>query len=241
MVVPGLIAGEELHEANTPFDEPTGDEAAGAEIAGGVVVDAVQRKRRLGLLGLTLMLRMGCIFGMVGYLPLYLRERGWATASADGALAVFYATSTMAVIPLSLLSDRLGSRKAVLFAALLTTVVGLGLLPVVDGVAVWVLMVVMGIFMDGFMAVSLTMVQETEGVGPRYSGTALGLAFTMSQVGASASPPVGNSLASIKSVFGFGFWASLSVVALATLAFVRETGRGRRRATGDGRSSRRRV
>jgi len=113
-----------------------------------------------------------------------------------------------------------------------------GLLAVVDGVAVWVLMIATGIFMDGFMAVSLTMVQETEGVGPRYSGTALGLAFTMSQLGASASPPVGNSLASIKSVFGFGFWASLSLVAVATLAFVKETGRRRRKSAEDDRGSR---
>jgi len=198
------------------------------------------RIKDLWLLGLTLMLRQGCVFGMVGYLPLYLRERGWAAASADGALAVFYATSTAAVIPLSLLSDRLGSRKKVLFAALLAAVVGVGLLPVVDGIAVWVLMIAAGIFMDGFMAVSLTMVQETEGVGPRYSGTALGLAFTMSQAGASASPPVGNSLANIKPAFGFGLWASLSLVALATLAFVRETGWRRRKATEDDRGSGRR-
>jgi cyanate permease len=188
------------------------------------------RIKDLWLLGLTLMLRQGCVFGMVGYLPLYLRERGWATASADGALAVFYATSTMAVIPLSLLSDRLGSRKGVLFAALLTAVVGLGLLPVVDGTAVWVLMIATGVFMDGFMAVSLTMVQETEGVGPRYSGTALGLAFTMSQVGASASPPLGNSLARVTAGSPFFFWGALSAMALATLAFVKETGRRRLKA-----------
>jgi len=188
------------------------------------------RIKNLWLLGLTLMLRQGCVFGMVGYLPLYLRERGWATASADGALAAFYAASTAAVIPLSLLSDRLGSRKKVLFAALLTAAVGVGLLPVVDGIAVWILMIATGIFMDGFMAVSLTMVQETEGVGPRYSGTALGLAFTMSQVGASASPPLGNSLARVTTGLPFFFWGALSAMALATLAFVKETGRRRLKA-----------
>ena len=182
------------------------------------------RIKNLWLLGFTLMFRMGCIIGMVGYLPLYLREQGWAVASADGTLASFYAVSTMAVIPLSLLSDRLGSRKTVLFAALLTAIIGVGLLPVVDGIMVWILIVLVGIFMDGFMAVILTMVQETEGVGPRYSGTALGLVFTISQLGAFISPPVGNSLASVNTGLPFIFWAALSIAPLATLAFTKETG-----------------
>ncbi len=188
------------------------------------------RIKNLWLLGLTLMFRMGCIIGMVGYLPLYLREQGWAVASADGTLAGFYAVSTMAVIPLSLLSDRRGSRKTVLFAALLTAIIGVGLLPVVDGIMVWILIVLVGIFMDGFMAVILTMVQETEGVGPRYSGTALGLVFAISQLGAFISPPLGNSLASINSGLPFIFWAGLSIAPLFTLAFTKETGRGRIKA-----------
>ncbi|MGB2853303.1 MAG: MFS transporter [Dehalococcoidia bacterium] len=182
------------------------------------------RIKNLWLLGFTLMFRTGCIIGMVGYLPLYLREQGWSVASADGTLAGFWAVSTMTVIPLSLLSDRLGSRKTVLFAALLTAIIGVGLLPVVDGIMVWILIVLVGIFMDGFMAVILTMVQETEGVGPRYSGTALGLVFTISQLGAFISPPVGNSLASINSGLPFIFWAALSIAPLVTLAFTKETG-----------------
>jgi cyanate permease len=182
------------------------------------------RIRDLWLLGLTLMLRWGCIMGVVGYLPLYLRERGWGIASADGALATFYAASMIGVVPLSLLSDRIGSRKVVLFPSLLTAAIGLALLPLSDGALTWVLVILVGVFMDAFMAILLTMVQETEGVGPAYSGTALGLVFTISHPGGFVSPPLGNSLASVGPGLSFVFWASLCILAAVTMAFVKETG-----------------
>ena len=190
-------------------------------------VSKLVRIKALWLMGLIQMFRMGSIVGMVGYLPLYLIGQGWGAASADGTLAGFYAISTLFVIPLSLLSDRLGSRKVVLFAALLVAAFGAGLIPVADGVAVVVLVLLAGIFWDVFMAINFTMVQETAGVGPRYSGTALGMVFTLSQLGAFISPPLGNSLAVISPGTPFFFWASLSVFAFITLLFVKETGKKR--------------
>ena len=192
------------------------------------------RIKALWLLGLTLMFRMGCIMGMAGYLPLYLRdEQGWAAASADGTLAAFYAVSTICVVPLASLSDRIGSRKAILFPALIVTIICLGLLPVVEGITIWVLMILAGIFMDGFMAITTTMLLETDGVGPVYSGTALGIMFTIAQIGGVVSPPLGNSFASINPGLPFVFWAALSIVALGTLAFSKETGWRQRKAIGD--------
>jgi len=212
-----VLSGKEPHQVNS---------VAGYSSAVPMrqALSRLVRIKDLWLLGFTLMFRMGCILGMAGYLPLYLQERGWAAASADGTLAGFYAASMIAVVPLSLLSDRLGSRKAILFTALLTAIIGLSLLPVVDGITVWLLMILVGIFMDGFMAVSVTMVQETKGVGPKYSGTALGLVFTISQLGAFISPPLGNSFASINLGLPFIFWASLSGIALITLVLAKETG-----------------
>ena len=43
------------------------------------------RLKSLWFIGLTLLFRVGCLMGMTGYLPLYLREqRGWEIAAADG-------------------------------------------------------------------------------------------------------------------------------------------------------------
>jgi MFS family permease len=87
-----------------------------------------------------------------------------------------------------------------------------------------VLLLMSGIFMDGFMAINTTILLETEGIGSRYSGTALGLIFTIGHIGSVASPPIGNSFASINPGLPFTFWAVLSVIGLISLSFVKETG-----------------
>ncbi len=188
------------------------------------------RIKPLWLLGFLLLFRSSGIMGMTGYLPLYLRGEGWPAAGADGTLATFYAVSTICVVPLSLLSDRLGSRKAILFPALIVTFICMSLIPVVNSFTIWALIALSGVFMDGFMAITSTMLLETEGVGPVYSGTALGIVFTIAQIGSVISPPLGNSFARINPGLPFIFWAVLSGIALVTLAFIKETGRRKRKA-----------
>ncbi|MFH0846827.1 MAG: MFS transporter [Chloroflexota bacterium] len=184
------------------------------------------RIKSVWLIGLTLMFRMGCIMGMTGYLPLYLRGRGWEAVAADSVLAGFYAVSALSVIPISLLSDRIGSRKAILLAASIMTIFGIGLVPIVNDTLVWVLVLATGVFMDAFMAVSVTLAQQIEGVGSEYSGTALGLAFTLSQVGGFLSPLLGNSLAVLDSGLPLLFWASLSLCAVIPLLLINEPIKG---------------
>lgn len=183
------------------------------------------RLKALWALGLTLLFRVGCLMGMTGYLPLYLRDqRGWEIVAADNTLATFYAISTVCVVPLCLLSDRIGSRKIILYIAVIVTIGCVGLIPVVEGATIWVLMLLAGIFLDGFMSLTTTMLLETEGVGPVYSGTALGIVFTIIHIGSVSSPPIGNSLDSISQGAPFFFWASLSVISLIVLTWVKETG-----------------
>jgi len=181
--------------------------------------------RGVWFLGLIMLGRMACITGMIGYLPLYLRRIGWTAASADGALAASNLASMVVAIPMALLSDKLGSRKTILFAAMLITAIGVGLLSVVGGAMVWVSVIIASITRDGFMAVIITMITETGGVGTAYTGTALGLAMTLSRVGGIISPPVGNSLAGINPGLPFIFWAVLAAVALFGFHFVKDTGR----------------
>ena len=122
------------------------------------------------------------------------------------------------------MSDKIGSRKLILYIGLIVALVCVGLLPIVEGGMIWVLMLLAGIFMDGFMSLIVTMLLETEGVGPIYSGTALGIVFTIVHIGSVGSPPLGNSLESISQEAPFFFWASLSIAALVTLSFIKETG-----------------
>jgi MFS family permease len=182
------------------------------------------RLKALWLLGLTLMFRISGIMGMTGYLPLYLQGKNWNEAAADGALSLFYAISTICVIPLSFLSDKLGSRKAIMLPAILVTTVSLGLLPVVPASLVWVLVALSGMFMDGYMALNVTLLIETKGVGIEYSGMALGIVYTIAQIGSLVGPPLGNAFADINAGLPFTVWAVLSVAALVSFVFVKEPG-----------------
>ena len=185
----------------------------------------VVRIRGVWFLGLIMLGQMACNTGMTGYLPLYLREIGWTATSADGALAAANLASMAATIPMTLLSDRLGSRKTILLAATLMTAIGVGLLSVASGTMVWVSAIMAIMARDGFMAVTITLLMETKAIGVTYAGTALGLAMMLSRVGGVISPPIGNSLASISPGLPFIFWAALATIALSGFFFIRETGR----------------
>ena len=196
--------------------------------AGGVPLsESIKRVfpiKSIWFIGLTLLGYTACVQGVIGYLPTYLRDIGWTPASADGTLATFNAISTLGAIPLALLADRLGLRKAILFPVLFVTVICVALLSVADNWMVCVLMIFMGVARDGFMAVCLTMSTETKGIGVAYAATAMGLAQTVLNVGSLISPPLGNSLEAINSGFPFFLWAAFGLLGLVAFIFVRETG-----------------
>jgi MFS family permease len=162
--------------------------------------------------------------GFTGYLPLYLRGSGWTAVGADGTLAALSAASVVGVIPLSLLSDRIGLRKVFLYASILMTTIGVGLLSVFSGALVWPLVILVGIVQEGLAAGLITMVMETEGVGAAYAGSALGLNTTFSGLGSFFAPPLGNGLAEINPSSAFIFWSALAAAGLFAFYFVKETG-----------------
>jgi len=185
------------------------------------------RLKPLWLIGFTLLLRQGSIIGMAGYLPLYLREQGWGTASADGTLSAYFAVSSLCVIPLSYLSDKIGSRKAILYPGILATVACFALLPAADDRMIWVLVICAGVCMDSFMSVIVTMLVETPGLKMEHAGIAVGIAFSLGSLGIAASPPLGNSLAGINPGAPFYFWAALAFLALIPVSLAKDTGRRR--------------
>ena len=182
----------------------------------------VVRIRNVWLLGAAMLGVGGCVQGMLGYLPLYLREIGWSASHADAALASFHAISLVSVFPLAALSDRLGSRKRFLMVATLVIAAGVGLLAVAVAGIVWVAVLMAGTVRDGFMAIFMTTVTELEGVGASHAGTAMGLTSTLSRVGGLIAPPVGNSLASYDLHLPFVFWCAMALIGLAAFSTVQE-------------------
>ena len=181
--------------------------------------------KSLWFIGLASMFRVGSIIALAGYLPTYLRDaREWSDASADGTLAAFFAISALSAVPISYLSDRIGSRKTILYFGTIVTVVCFALIPVVEDGLILPLVLFAGIFVDSFASISVTMLLETKGLAMVHSGVAVGIVFSMAHTGNAALPPLGNSLEFISPGAPIFLWAAFSALTLLTLIFIKETG-----------------
>ncbi len=181
----------------------------------------VSRLRNIWLLGITFLGIGGCQQGMAGYLALYLRNLGWTDTASDSAVSLIYALSLLLILPIAFLSDRVGSRKAILLGALLVMTVGSGLLSAAAGWAIWTAVALAGMMRDGSAALVLTMAVETEGVGPPYAGTATGFVMTFFFLGSLIASPIGNKLADIAPGAPFIFWSVMALVGIVSLLLIR--------------------
>lgn len=181
----------------------------------------VAKQRNIWMLGLAILGIGGAVQGTLGYLPLYLRDQGWTALSADSALATFHLLSMLTVIPVALLSDRPGVRKKIFLAAGVLITSGILILTFVSGGLVWVAVGVAGLVRDGFMAIFMTSVIETEGIGPRFAGSAIGFVMVFSGLGNMIAPPLGNSLAAFAPSAPFGLWAGMALFGLIAILLTR--------------------
>ncbi len=177
----------------------------------------VIRLKDVWLLGFALFGFNGAMQGVLGYLPLYLRNTGWIPNVADTSVAAFHLISMAFVLPIALWSDRLRSRKPLIMSAAALSLAGVLLMSRVHGGGVWAAVLMTGFVRDGFMAIILTMVIETRGVGPAYAGTATGLMMTISNIAKVAAPPIGNSLENFSTGGPFVFWAALVAFGIVCL------------------------
>jgi cyanate permease len=180
----------------------------------------VLRLRRLWLIGFGAMGIRGCVVGATGYLPTYLRTIGWEATSADNALAAFYFVSLLASIPVAILSDHLGVRRGLMMLAALVMAIGVGLLSVVNGIYVWLAVIIAGVMFDAFMGILSASIMEVEGVGVAYIGTALGFAGMVRNIGGVFSPPFGNSLAAYNLQLPFIFWSAMALASFAIFSLL---------------------
>jgi MFS family permease len=209
-----------------PRDHPSAGAALHISIR--QALTRVVRIKNIWLLGLTLFGVGGCIQGLLGYLPLYLRNIGWKPLYADGAISAFHLISLLFTLPIALWSDRLGSRKRLLFIAATVIALGTGLLSVVSGMLILGCVLLAGFVRDGFMAIYTTMVIETDGIGPTYTGTAWGFVMAISGIGNVIAPPLGNSLAVYGPSMPFAFWAGMAVFGMVCLSLTKTPYREKR-------------
>lgn len=163
-----------------------------------------------------------CVEGLLGYLPLYLRETGWIESRADLAVSVFHLASMAATIPVALWSDRLGNRR--LFLVLGSSLLALATLsvPLLPGQSIFAAMFIGGLLRDAFMGIFITRLMESKGVGPAYAGGALGLAMMTMRLGGTQAPPLGNSLVAFGAGMPFYFWALFCILPIVFFLRLRD-------------------
>ena len=185
-------------------------------------LSSVLKIKPVWIIGLITLTFWGSSMGMIGYLPVYLRDVGWSPLAADSAITVLSGVSTLGAIPVVLIADRFGSRKGVMMISILVMTLTLGLLPFLTGAGVWIMLVLNGFLRTGLFALLNVMVLTNREVGVAYSGTAVGLVSTFGMIGAFLAPPLGNSL----TAFGLGqpfiLWSVLSAIGLPLFLFLRD-------------------
>jgi predicted MFS family arabinose efflux permease len=174
--------------------------------------------RNLWILGIGSLGVSACFSGFAGYLPTYLKAIGWLEIDADRALAAFFLASLTAVVPLSILSDRLRSRRGFLIIGTLILAGGIGSLTFAQGTMIVLVVTATGFVFDTVMAIQNASVLEVDGVGYIYAGTALGFATMFRNLGGAISPPIGNSLADIGLSAPFLFWGGMGLFAVFMFA-----------------------
>ena len=170
----------------------------------------VMRFRELWVIALSVFGVLGLMRGLVGYVPTYLREIGWAAVDADSAISVFFLCSLIGVVPISHLSDRLGNRRLVM--AFGTTMMTIGtVLMFLVGDHFWGVMLAMalaGCCFDSFMALKGASTTEVEGLDIVFVGSALGFGGVLQNIGSTITPPLGNALSTVALNVPFLLWAA---------------------------------
>jgi MFS family permease len=191
-------------------------------ITGGLI--KVFRMKTVLLLGLVGIAYFGCVQGISGYLVLYLLQNGWTEAASNGALAIAPAAGAIGAIPLTLFSDRIGSRKFVLLIGLSCVAAASLTMCFINNQLIWFLVILYGVYGHMFPAIMNTIIFEAQDVLPAYKGTGLAVQMAISQLGMFFAPPAGNSLAIYNEGLPFIFWGVMGLLGLIALFFLGETG-----------------
>jgi NNP family nitrate/nitrite transporter-like MFS transporter len=180
----------------------------------------VIRIKEVWLIGIITLTNWGASMGLFGYMPYYLESIGWSKSAAGNTITVFSGLMLLGSIPMALLSDKLKTRKGVLIISIAALAFCLFSIPYASDTQIWVIIVICAFLRSGASSLFNVMIFETKGVGSKYGGTAIGLASTVSMIGAFLAPPIGNSLERFGPAMPFIFWGVLSVIGIPMMFLI---------------------
>ena len=173
--------------------------------------------------GLRLLVVVGTVYllvrhGIQAWIPTIMEGRGLTAGVAAGLATLLVVARTVGVLAIPPLSDRLGRRRPVVIGSGVLLVIGVGGMAVSGshlGGSVLVVAVA-GVGLGGLAPMIRTLPIELPEIGPRLTGTATGLVFTIGEVGGFLGPVVLGASADGLGTFDVG----LAAFALAGVAVV---------------------
>ncbi len=210
-------------------DNPFPDASPGLAVARPGSPLKLLRNRNILLASILPVMLMSVQFSLVNYLVIYLKETlATPVVVAGGALAVAQMGSVAGRLFWGIVSDRLfrgGRRDVMLLIGVLSflLLVAMGFLPA--GVPFWavtLLAAALGVLTLGWNAVYTIFMPEL--AGKELAGSAVGLGFTLLQIGSVVGSPVFGYIVDVTGDYRWGWWAlALSVaVGTALLPLVKE-------------------
>lgn len=202
----------------------SGDSASAAEseLSLREILSRVVRSRDMWLCSIAFFGMLGAFMGMIHYLPIYLEAGGLSKVSADGIVASISWAAVVGNMVLPAMSDRIGSRKLILIPCLIIASIYIGLLPYLTGGALWAVAIIGGFVLPGCIPLLFAELLQIEDMRLIYAGTALGVMQATGHLGAFVAPIIGDVLATGNPELPFTFWASLAILSLVSLVFIRE-------------------
>lgn len=175
------------------------------------------------LLAVVLFTSQGAYIGAIGYLPLYLVEKGLAQATANAYVSILLYVFVAGAIIVPAISDRLGTRKRVFFVAFIVNGLAVMSTAFLTGPALGLAFAVWG-FSTGAVILCYVVPLEHPSLGPSFAGAVNGLLMAATFAGGFVSPILGNVIAEkAGGATAIVAWGGLFVVAALVFLRIRET------------------
>lgn len=142
--------------------------------------------RLVVVLGITYLL---IIHGLQGWLPTILESRGLSAGRAGQTTTMLVGANVVGILTVPGLADRLGARRGAIMGA--SAVAGLGVAGIIGGGLTPLVVagiVGAGLGVGGLSPMVRAIPPALDGIGPRLTGTAVGLVFAVGEIGGFAGP-----------------------------------------------------
>jgi MFS family permease len=181
------------------------------------------KSRDVWLISAVMFTSQGGYIGAVGYLPLYLAEKGLSQAAANGYVSILLYVFVAGAIIVPMISDRVGTRKGVLFISFAINAVAVMATAFLTGPALGAAFVIWG-FSTGAVIINFVVPLEHPSLGPSLAGAINGLLMAATFAGGFLSPIIGNAIAAkMGGATAIVMWGALFLIAAFIFLMVTET------------------